>query len=662
MSQFSVGKVTLENLRLKPEALADLNLPVAVAAGCVEKLALSIPWMNLHSNPTKVHINGLYILVVPKNESDQDLTEHHANKMRRVLQKVENLRRIMLGKLNNIEKSTHSIMIILTKLENKKLDEKEMTFFERKRLQIMQNIEITAENLHISYETNSTTKLGHPFSFGITIHSIKLNTDNDRKTRNKNKDRTSIIYILKELNSLSIYWNVKCTSRINMPFNTVIDDLKSKIAAAYCRAKHFDMNYILYPTNMDVNMIIIITDGEHNFDRSTFNIDIKIGQLALNIDSKQFSDLLDFAKFQNYSTLYDRCREYRQLYLQESTDNTLLNQEQKERLKILESKLDAFNLAYIRHSVEIEIEQRSTTGSPHEDTHKNKYHRWNSWWRKRPKLNNDEACASATTSESHRDDGYSFYFEDLSNIIFNISMHKLDLYLLSPLSRNNNNCLTELSDKEHRDRDVITYVSINDGNINLTKCSISSSLLLEIHVPDLRLYAWEENLDEIRLLVKPTINTPSPLMNLQFELFPINKCKSDYRFHLNVQPISIIYDAVMFNRIAEYFEYNVKSNSFSSSEIKHRTHTQMEHDLSCAKIFDMHIVLNEISIIFPDYGFYKELYIYINIVFYSLEYCSSDFRNSSLISIDCKALVLKSCVDEDQLHLKVNMIISLLKY
>ncbi|CAF3328653.1 unnamed protein product [Rotaria socialis] len=190
--------VTLENLRLKPEALADLNLPVAVAAGCVEKLVLTIPWMNLHSNPTKIHINGLYILVVPKNESDQDLTEHHANKMRRVLQKVQNLRRIML---------------------------------------------------------------------------------------------------------------------------------------------------VLYPTNMDVNMIIIITDGEHNFDRSTFNIDIKIRQLALNIDSTQFSDLLDFAKFQNYSTLYDRCREYRQLYLQESTDNTLLNQEQKERLKVNKISFCWFSLS-----------------------------------------------------------------------------------------------------------------------------------------------------------------------------------------------------------------------------------------------------------------------------------------------------------------------------
>ena len=42
------------------------------------------------------------------------------------------------------------------------------------RLQIMQNLEITVENLHISYETISTTKLGHPFSFGITLHHLDM--------------------------------------------------------------------------------------------------------------------------------------------------------------------------------------------------------------------------------------------------------------------------------------------------------------------------------------------------------------------------------------------------------------------------------------------------------------------------------------------------------
>ncbi len=59
-------------------------------------------------------------------------------------------------------------------VENKKLDEKETTFFERMRLQMMQNIELILENLHISYETKSTTKLGHPFSFGVTFSYLKL--------------------------------------------------------------------------------------------------------------------------------------------------------------------------------------------------------------------------------------------------------------------------------------------------------------------------------------------------------------------------------------------------------------------------------------------------------------------------------------------------------
>jgi len=38
----------------------------------------------------------------------------------------------------------------------------------------MQNLQITIKNLHLSYETISTTKLGHPFSFGLTIHYLTM--------------------------------------------------------------------------------------------------------------------------------------------------------------------------------------------------------------------------------------------------------------------------------------------------------------------------------------------------------------------------------------------------------------------------------------------------------------------------------------------------------
>lgn len=115
---------------------------------------------------------------------------------------------------------------------------------------------------------------------------------------------------------------------------------------------YFSFVIVLYPVNLDAEVTILITPGEHSFDRSTFDINILIKQIMLNIDSKQFSDLLDFGKFQNYSTLYgtklsciflqaffsffylERCREYRELHLQEVLDDTKLTPLHRDRLKV----------------------------------------------------------------------------------------------------------------------------------------------------------------------------------------------------------------------------------------------------------------------------------------------------------------------------------------
>ena len=54
-------------------------------------------------------------------------------------------------------------------------------------------------------------------------------------------------------------------------------------------------------------MVLSFTRGENKFDRSAIDLDIQVKQMDLSIDSKQFSDLLDFGKFQNYSVLYGKC-------------------------------------------------------------------------------------------------------------------------------------------------------------------------------------------------------------------------------------------------------------------------------------------------------------------------------------------------------------------
>jgi hypothetical protein len=59
-------------------------------------------------------------------------------------------------------------------IESEKFGNKETAFVERMRIQVMKNLVLTVQNLHISYEMKSPTKLGHPFSFGITLHYLEV--------------------------------------------------------------------------------------------------------------------------------------------------------------------------------------------------------------------------------------------------------------------------------------------------------------------------------------------------------------------------------------------------------------------------------------------------------------------------------------------------------
>ncbi|CAF3896655.1 unnamed protein product [Rotaria sp. Silwood1] len=116
-------------------------------------------------------------------------------------------------KLDNLRKAA---------LDEQKINEKERGFFEKMKFQMLQNLEITLRNFHISYETKSTTKLGHPFSFGVTIHYLQLITTTNKERAGKVKENTLVIAQLKEVELLSLYWNTNCTSRIHMPFQYVV--------------------------------------------------------------------------------------------------------------------------------------------------------------------------------------------------------------------------------------------------------------------------------------------------------------------------------------------------------------------------------------------------------------------------------------------------------
>jgi hypothetical protein len=73
------------------------------------------------------------------------------------------------------------------------------------------------------------------------------------------------------------------------------------------------------------------------------------------------------------------------------------------------------------------------------------------------------------------------------------------------------------------------------------------------NLPSFRLYGMQDSNPHLLLKSKSSSSSSAPLLHFEFELFPINKRRSDYRFHFNLQPINIIYDAVSYNKISERY-------------------------------------------------------------------------------------------------------------
>lgn len=61
------GKVELENLPLKKDALRHLGLPVEVKAGFIGKVQLQVPVRQIRSAPWLISIEKLYLVAAPVN-------------------------------------------------------------------------------------------------------------------------------------------------------------------------------------------------------------------------------------------------------------------------------------------------------------------------------------------------------------------------------------------------------------------------------------------------------------------------------------------------------------------------------------------------------------------------------------------------------------------
>ncbi|XP_017890538.1 vacuolar protein sorting-associated protein 13C-like [Ceratina calcarata] len=177
--QFNVGifsgDTCLTDLKLKPEALYQLGLPIRVEVGLIGKIVLKIPWSGLFSQPIILCIEDIYIVAVPAADGPYDAE----------IQK----------KLRRAEK--RKILEDLKKDEASKIE-----LFDNLLASVTKNFQITINNVHIRYEQKLNESL---CACGVCMQSISVMTTNSKWKPGVCAGNLSTIYQLIRAESLSIY-------------------------------------------------------------------------------------------------------------------------------------------------------------------------------------------------------------------------------------------------------------------------------------------------------------------------------------------------------------------------------------------------------------------------------------------------------------------------
>ncbi|KAJ3104766.1 hypothetical protein HK100_004002, partial [Physocladia obscura] len=189
----SSGDVVLHNLKLKREALDKFNLPVDVVEGFLGDLTLTIPWNDLKTKPVRVAINNVQLLVAPKAASDFDFDD------------VTEAERAFKAKMDRIEAAE---LLEKSAREAKLPDEKQnASFITQLVTKIIDNLQLSIQNIHVRYEDRTLGSITKPISFGITLSELSAFSTDEEWTAAFIHEEVGVIHKLCRLESLAVYFN-----------------------------------------------------------------------------------------------------------------------------------------------------------------------------------------------------------------------------------------------------------------------------------------------------------------------------------------------------------------------------------------------------------------------------------------------------------------------
>ncbi|XP_059615380.1 intermembrane lipid transfer protein Vps13 isoform X2 [Phlebotomus argentipes] len=633
------GDVVLNNLKLKENALEELDLPIQVPYGYLGKLTLKIPWKNLYTAPVEACIEDLYIFAKPTKAVPYNVEKEEKALLEA---KKAELKRIQDAKANR------------EAADKLKADK---SFTEKLVMQIVNNLQIRISNIHIRYEDHSVG--GQRFAFGITLKSFSVNTTDENWSKSYLKEVVSKVFKMAELEGLAVYFN--CGSET---FDGVDDvGLKEKfqrtIATKAIQPEEF--KYIFGPISSNARLKLNMAPEE---DKPKFSIPkvevfLSLQQFTVGISKSQYQNAIElaesldrsmkgapFRKFRPFDTpikgnakvwwhfayncivetyiqrrkrdwLWEnmrdhcvRCREYSDTYkcrkMAKKPDAQTV-----EKCEKLEEKIDLFNLMRIQEVVDIEVAKIVKVQEPPA-----KSSWFGSWFGGGAKQEEKEKSSAilnqfnaAMTNEEkaklYNAIGYSENAmptelpEDYVAMRLHFEMNTLEVAIMN-----------DQSEKCDSKRSRILMLQLREVHCKIDQRPAASAIKLKMDLKTFSVFGVQQG-DATPNIIKSKCEEEGNQLSLDFETNPLDH-KCDQRIKLRTKPLKITYDGETILQLLDVFkppkDMNISQIQDAASDklsnVKERSATGLEYMIETHTRLDIDIVFMPVYLIVPYKGVY----------------------------------------------------------
>ncbi|XP_063782573.1 intermembrane lipid transfer protein VPS13C isoform X2 [Pseudophryne corroboree] len=636
------GNVSLENLRIRENALSELDVPFKVKAGQIDNLTLKIPWKNLYGEAVVATLEGLYLLVVPGASIKYD-----AEKEERNLQeaKQRELQRIDEAMQKAAEK-------------DKPKEEKKDTFLEKLAAQVIKNLQVKITNIHIRYE-DEITDVDVPVSVGVTLAELSLQTSNESWMPCILNEAAKIIYKLVRLDSFSTYWNVNSKMYCHQSREKILADLKTGVLSS--SRQSIDFQHVFKPVSASAKLYIN-PNAELELNTPKLDWDMEVQHIAIELTKSQYLSMIEllesvdymvrnapYRKYKPLVALKDDCsmwwkyaitsilevhvrratrswswsniaqhranlKAYKNAYKIKLTQ-TKVPEETLKQLQAMEKQLDVFNIVLARQQAQAEVVrsgQKLLAKKSSQSGEKKSGGWFGGFWGKKEaskKEDTDELSVPEKIDDLMTPEEKKKLFTAIG---YSESSHNLSLpktYVANILSFKL--VSTSITIRENVTASETLKVQIIDLSTKVFQRPGAQAIKVEA-----KLDHWYVTGLKQQNMVPSLVSTigsseSSSLLKILFEINPEDST-ADQLLLVQSQPVEIIYDAVTINALAEFFqtrkgmdlEQLTSATLMKLEEIKERTAAGLSHMIETRKALDLRINLQPSYLLLPKSGFY----------------------------------------------------------